>query len=81
MYPVSQPEYKPKARPIGTFVIAIEDVPGNPEYRPRWYIEKVTAHTEHGAELRTRWCEAESDRKAYLITLALNSMPKVNGMW
>lgn len=67
----------PRPRPIGRFVVTIEDVPDNPVYQPRWWVEKITSHTEHGAEVRSRWCEAFSYRKAYLIASALNNVPYV----
>ena len=61
-----------KARPIGTFVVT--KIPSADWLRTERWIEKITAHTEHGAEVRSRWCEAISDRKAYLIATALNNV-------
>lgn len=77
MYPITNPEMVQvhKARPIGTFVVT--RWPNDELTKTTYWVEKVTQHTEHGAEVLSRWCEAPSDRKAYLIATALNNVPYI----
>lgn len=69
-------------RPVGTFVYTMqleEDLVCRGKVVETWWVEKVTGQTSVGAEIRTRWCEAVSERKAYLISVALNSMVPAGG--
>lgn len=61
-----------KARPVGTFVMTRVEASDN--FKTVYWVEKVTSHTTDGSEFRIRWCQAESDRKAYIICTALNNM-------
>lgn len=66
-----------KARPVGTFVMTSAETSDNFGMSPPttvYWVEKVTSHTSDGSEVHIRWCQAESDRKAYIICTALNMM-------